>query len=271
MIMDIKLKINITKLLGILGGIVIIAIHTGCATDDFLPKDNTETVMCGDWESWDSDGDGISNATEINNSNPINGVIPHPQLDPDNVCNIDPSKAIDFCCNGSLQGGLNITNSGEGYTTYQGCDPIDTDDWGTLQLINCIEASGRAFGIPEPIIRKGDMSLQLGGEWGCNATGGGPDCCGHACHQNGLEVDMRYLSKKYFSDPLDISYQSETGYYDTTLTRILMKHIIQCCDVSLIYVDMDYLGFNNDDLPQSVLVHMPGHSDHFHVELVNNY
>jgi len=115
----------------------------------------------------------------------------------------------------------------------------DEDDWGTLKLINCIELAARSWGAGEPLLRKGDMSLRNGDEWGCDATGGGPTCCGHDSHQNGLEVDIRYLRNDNYSQGLDISDPNQKDDYDTLYTRYLMMHIITHCDINLIYVDLN--------------------------------
>ena len=76
---------------------------------------------------WDTDGDGISNAVETNSANAHHGF-------DTTVVNTNPSIAKGTPGNGSLEGGINLPDNGEGYYHYLGTDPIDTDDWGTLAL-----------------------------------------------------------------------------------------------------------------------------------------
>ncbi len=127
----------------------------------------------------DIDGDGISNEVENNSANAyfnFNDTIP----------NIDPSIAHGTYTNGTLENGINLVDRGDslhGYYHYNGTDPIDYDDWGTLTILNKIEAAVRwweAFAFFD--FGVGDISLQNGGYWSPQVS-----------HQNGLDADFRYL------------------------------------------------------------------------------
>ena len=111
---------------------VLLLLFIGEACDHVpIPDDGTN--------SWDTDGDGISNAVENNTANDSLNLN-------DTLWNDNPSYALGDPCNndpnpGSLQGGLNMVDQGTGYWHYN--PENDTDDWGTLALINMIEGAGR--------------------------------------------------------------------------------------------------------------------------------
>lgn len=197
---------------------------------------------------WDTDGDGISNCVETNNTNN------HHNFDPDQP-NDNPSLALGLPYNGTLAGGINICDENTGYYHFYGTDPVDHDDWGTLDLIQCIEATGRRwdedynfrFGF-------GDMSLQNGGSF--------PP---HASHQNGLDMDMRYIRTDGQQLPLDISTQS--SLYDVEATVNLMNFLIQESSITVtdIFVDTNYAQIVNQT--GNILQHASGHTNHFHVRI----
>src|SRR5260221_4783014 len=106
----------------------------------------------------DTDGDCI---TDLLEENPVNVNLYHFNVE---ECDVDPSTAVGFPDAGSLTGGINLRDNGAGYTHILGTDPVDTDDWGTLELCRCIQLAGREWGVFHPVrIQVGDMSLQRGG------------------------------------------------------------------------------------------------------------
>ena len=153
---------------------------------------------------------------------------------------------------GWLENGLNLVNSGTGYYHYLGTDGIDTDDWGVLHLINMIEGAGRDwydnFMTPARI-GVGDMSLRNGGKWD-----------DHSSHENGLDVDVRYVRNDNQDSSLNIA--DDQSHYDTAATSYLMNLFVFSASVQIILYDSV-----NAHLVGGPLLHWPGHSDHFHIRI----
>ena len=198
--------------------------------------------------AYDSDGDGISNAVELNSANAYLN-LDTSRHDP------NPSIAHGQPCNGSLENGLNMVNTGTGYYHYNP-EKIDYDDWGVLHLINMIEGAGRDWYnnsyIP-PRIGIGDLSLRYGGYW--------PD---HSCHQNGLEVDIRYVRNDGLDIGLNLSTQ-DSLYFDKSATIALMNYLFNNSNSVKIYVGTYLRGkiiFSGIDT-----VYDSNHNDHFHLRI----
>lgn len=229
--------------------------------------------ICGDDPSdvvedapspWDTDGDGISDSVETNTQNDFHNFLI-------NFPDSNRSRALGFYDGGVLDWGINLPDTGTGYYHYIGGDPKDSDDWGTLALINTIEQAGRQYAaqacsdsatagaIP---MQSGDMSLRYGGLWQPDHPGG--------THQNGTEVDVRYLRNDGM-DGLDLSdLFLRTNVYDRAATR----HLIQCYlndpAVIKIFYDSIYTEFD-PPFPGSVMDHDGDreHADHFHVRIAD--
>lgn len=193
----------------------------------------------------DADEDGISDAVETNSANAHLGFDPY-------VPNVDPSIAHGLPNNGSLSGGINLPDNGSRYYHFRGNDPVDTDDWATLAAINTTEKASWKW--TNVVIRfgVGDMSTQYGGTF--------PP---HASHQNGLDIDFRYLRNDAQEIPLDIS-TADSIYYDPQITANLMNLLIETSGntVTHIFVDTNYAH-----LTGSLLVHDTGHRNHFHIRI----
>jgi hypothetical protein len=122
----------------------------------------------------------------------------------------DYSLARGTVSNGRLSNGLRIANSGTGYQYYRGGDPADTDNWAILELINFVERVAREWNRRYPgypIITSMDMSRQTGGYFGGNPP--------HTQHQNGLEVDVRYIRNDNSSDSVSIT----SAFYSRSRTQ----------------------------------------------------
>lgn len=215
--------------------------------DDLDPAPEIETSCAAQME-WDLDGDSISDATEINNRD-----AGYHAFDPQ-VCDDDPSVALGVFTDGSLDGGINLKDLGSGYRHLRGTDGVDEDDWGTLPLLNCLEAVGRAATAAGLQITVNDLSLRQGGFF--------PP---HHSHQNGLDVDLRYAGVAGFDGPLDIAARPDL--YDPVATQVVMAAFVEHCSVAAIFVDTAALGFTNAQLGADVLFDAPGHSNHFHVRV----
>ena len=183
-----------------------------CKEDTLNPSDYTEQPpdAC---PSWDTDCDEISNATETNGANSYLNLDPK---SPDD----NPSIAQGEHCDGWIENALNLMNEGTGYYHYNP-EKIDTDDWGTLHLVNMIEGAGRDWYNNNwwpPRIGVGDLSWgnqytqQFGGYWS-----------DHVCHQNGTEADFRYVRNDGIEDALNV--RTQPALYDTAKTIALMNYL----------------------------------------------
>jgi hypothetical protein len=201
--------------------------------------------VCGTVEPWDGDGDAVSDPTEQNN----------PAFDRF-ACDTDPSRPEGTFYSGRLDGGVNLTDRGPGYRHLRGSDAVDSDDWASLALVNCIESVGRAWEASGRRINVNDLSQRPGGRFRP-----------HRSHQNGLDADLRYVRKDGADAPLDLRRAPEA--YDAAATQELLRLFLRHCDVALFFADVDRLGFADSDLAsdRDVLAYAPGHSNHFHLRL----
>ena len=204
-------------------------------------------AACGSPQPWDRDGDGISDAIEENNR--LFGHAFSPAR-----CDNDPSRPVGLPASGRLSLGVNLRDRGPGYLHVRGTDPVDADDWGTLPLVACIEDVGRSWQSTNLAVTVTDLSLRPGGLFRP-----------HSSHQNGLDADVRYVRADGRAAPLDIRLQPDA--YDPVATRALIDAFIELCPVHVIFTDLDYLQFTNDDVARPVLMTARGHSNHFHVRL----
>lgn len=175
---------------------------------------------------WDTDCDDISNAVETNDANS------YLYLDP-NWPDPNPSIAHGLPCNGWIEDALNMVNYGTGYYHYPGDDPTDTDDWGVLHLIDMIEGASRDWYGSDycpPRIGVGDLSK---GDAGTQEFGGNwlPD---HTCHQNGLEVDIRYVRND--GQDLGLNIYTQSSLYDQDATIRMMNLLCWNANVAEIIV-----------------------------------
>ena len=120
-------------------------------------------------------------------------------------------------------------------------------------MLNCLEAVGRALAPANLSMGVGDLSLRNGGAF--------PP---HSSHQNGLDVDLRYVRRDRRQVPLDLRFQPDE--YDVDATKKVFRAFFDSCDVDVIFVDIDRIDFTIEGQEQR-LVHVNGHSNHFHVRL----
>lgn len=205
------------------------------------------TVNCGRLTPYDTDGDGISDPVENNN-----GSNNYADLKTGR-CDRDPSGAQGKPAGGGLKGSLNLPDTGDGYRHYYGTDSVDTDDWGTLKMLSCIEAVGRAVKDRGIRMGVGDLSIR----------GGGP-FPPHRSHQNGLDADLRYVRRDRKHIPLDLRFEPEA--YDLPATKTVFEAFFEVCNVEVMFVDTDRIGFTVDG-QETRIIHVGGHSNHFHVRI----
>jgi murein endopeptidase len=94
-------------------------------------------------------------------------------------------------------------------------------------------------------------------------SGGGP-MSGHACHQNGLEVDIRYVRNDGLEAPLNLATQISA--YSRALTVELLQRYMDTGMVDVIYVD-PAANITPTDVPGVQVDPSGTHADHFHVRL----
>jgi len=163
----------------------------------------------------------------------------------------DYSLARGIVSSGSLTNGLRIANSGTGYWYWRGGDPEDTDNWGTLELINLVERVAREWRrlYPDyPIITSMDMSRKNGGTF-----------LPHTQHENGLELDMRYIRNDGSSGEVD--FNVNRGDYSQQRSQALIDLFQNESRVYKILVD------SRANLTGSKIQIVSGHHHHFHVWL----
>ena len=202
---------------------------------------------CGNIQPWDSDGDGLSDRVEQNN-----GDNNYADLETGR-CDEDPSRAVGSPGSGSLSSGLNLPDRNTGYEHFYGSDAVDTDDWGVLALLNCIEATGRALADRNIPLQPGDLSLRNGGVF--------PP---HAGHQNGIEGDFRYVRLDRRLVPLDLRFDGDA--YDPDATRAVFETMFEVCPIDFILVDKDRLDFSIPNRDAQI-IDSSGHSNHFHIRI----
>ncbi|MBX2810985.1 MAG: penicillin-insensitive murein endopeptidase [Myxococcales bacterium] len=203
------------------------------------------TTACGRLKLFDSDGDGISNSVEDTNAARRYADLQTGRCDP------DPTRPTGTPHSGQLSGALNLPDDGDGYVHFLGSDSADQDDWGSLQTLTCIEQVGRQLRENNLLLNVGDISLRGGGHF--------PP---HASHQNGLDIDLRYIRKDRRSVPLDLRIEPQA--YDADATKLVMDAFVKLCPVHIIFVDTDRIQFPIEDTP---IFHANGHSNHAHIRL----
>jgi len=210
-----------------------------------------------DSPAWDSDGDGISNAVETNPPNyRLYG------FDPE-VPNTNPSVAHGTEHSGYIENGIKLPGRHQGYYHYIGPTwEIDQDDWGILMMLNVIEATARDWRNPPRVCTNtvansfgvGDLS------WGEEASrffGGYSHP--HGSHQNGRDVDIRFLRVDGKEEPVG-------GNWDPFATGDLIDCFLYYEDVVAVFIDVTLNGGWYDSTDPRVF-HDSDHYDHFHVRV----
>lgn len=241
--------------------------------------------------SWDQDGDGISDAIEDENGG-ITGVrnsiqYGENQYDYDRtdknsppLLEADLSSSSDwyynaethdftlasdvvrsFECaktNASLVNGLRVADKSTGYRYWWNIPTEkDVDNWGTFELINLIEKVGREWNKNHPSypMTTLDMSLKPGGYFDP-----------HNSHQKGTSLDIYYIGTTAydFTNLLNNKVLIGDDDYDRQSTLELMNLFIQNGSIFVIYTtDPQLYGISSTDQ----IKYWEGHDHHFHVEI----
>jgi hypothetical protein len=214
------------------------------------------------------DGDLISDAVELN---PPNARLYHFST---TVKDADPSRALGTPSQGTLSNGINLPDVNASYYHFLGFDATDTDDWGTLRLLNVGEAVAYDWGDAYRICygntqlhptRFGIGDMSKGSE--STRTFGGSWLPDHVSHQNGLDMDVRYLRTDRAEAGIDLQIAADQAFYDAAATADLISCFLGFKDVVLILVDMRYTGIDFSATPQ--VVNDPDHHNHFHVRIAD--
>ena len=200
--------------------------------------------MCYPSYSIDSDMDGRSTAVESEM-----GTNASSADDNDSIAGGTPT-------NGTLDDGIRIANSSTDYYYFRGGDTADTDNWGTLALVNTIEHAGRCWDDEDhPDMGVGDMSLEGGDDWT-------PD---HSSHLNGIDVDVRYVRNDGETGAVTIT----SGDYDESLSIALIACFLGRGRTALVYTsDQDIVDYF-EGISEDRVEYLSGHSNHFHVRITD--
>jgi murein endopeptidase len=169
---------------------------------------------------------------------------------------------------GSLIGATNLPDVGTGYYHFLGNDSLNTDDWGGAEAMNkLIPTVGAQWyqNHPTPRIGVGDISRQNGGQF-----------LPHSEHQNGLDVDIRYVGKETspgvnYEGPINLTNTNDlTNLYDRTRTVELLNLFAANASIYRIIVHPN-AGISSADVPgvNIVVDTQTGHADHFHLSLID--
>jgi murein endopeptidase len=180
------------------------------------------------------------------------------------------------CSNGSLIGAASLPRTGTvGYYQFPGTDTPGTDNWGGAESSNrLIQTVGTqwAQNHPTPRIRILDLSRQNGGEFRNQQT----QKKEHKCHQNGLDIDVRYVGNNGETAIDLMNTKDLTNVYNRSATIDLMRLFAANGSISRIIVDPN-AGISSADVPNTTIeldvcqepdiTQCRGHRDHFHVAL----
>jgi hypothetical protein len=216
---------------------------------------------------YDRDRDGISDLVEANNygTNTLNlrSTIPDNPL----------SLATGSTTNGNIIGSVKLPEEGIGYRHFYGSDGLNMDNWGTLKLIKIIEQVGREWNQLHPTgprISIGDLSLQGGGRFYPP-----PLLHEHDWHQQGVDVDVRYVKNDGGEGPCNINPHPTLDPPDTpqcNFNYINTKKLLDLfCKAGAkeILVDSTSALQNDTYIPGcQVQFDDPAHRHHFHVRII---
>lgn len=162
--------------------------------------------------------------------------------------------------NGSLVGGVNLLDPGTGYYQEPGTDTKNTDDWGGAEAaISLIQTVATQWSQSHPTPRIGilDISSEMGGPF-----------FPHSEHQNGLDIDVRYVRNDGAELGVNLSIQNQKKKYSKALTIDLLRKFAANGSLYRILVS-PLSGISSADVPGVNIVQTSGHDDHFHVSLVD--
>jgi len=218
---------------------------------------------------YDRDGDAISDLVEARMVDARAAGLTTITLDPvvKNIVNSYPldtttMQGATVIHHYSLVGGVLLPDEGMGYRHYLGGSARDLDNWGTLKLIQVIEAVGKEWNMRHPQgprISVGDLSKP-----------GGGNMPGHASHKMGKDADMRYVRNGYSEGICDLNPPPPDPPcdYNSGLTQELLNLFCKS-GVDLIYTDISSrTGLVAPPGCQIDTNYAPDHTNHIHIRIV---
>lgn len=194
--------------------------------------------------------------------------------------NANPSVAHGSVGSGTLEGGLNLTNTSgrdcQGYYRIANCgskdgqsvcEPTDRGDWGTARMLWLIERTAlawRELNHTPTRIGIGHLSLQNGGDFTSYFTGTTP--LAHSEHTNGLQADFRYV-RKDTNEGAGVDMGSNPEDLDAVRNAELVSILIYSPFVKEIIID-SRTGVLAGVVNGVTIVNENGvHKNHFHVTI----
>jgi murein endopeptidase len=210
------------------------------------------------WPHFDRDGDKISDLMEVMNFGRHDWNYFNPTIPDLYVLSFSNIRDGDT---GSLVGGVVLPEEGIGYRHFYGLDPYpNSDNWGTLRMLQIIEAVGREWTLSHtegPRISIGDISLQDGDSMWWWEDG---QKKWHDTHQRGLDADVRYVR----SGGSEANYTFPNAGYSQALTMELLELFCKA-GIDKILVDAQAQVHQDPDPPGCSIDTYAGHINHFHI------
>jgi murein endopeptidase len=156
---------------------------------------------------------------------------------------------------GCLTNGIRIADQGTGYRYFSNTDPHDSDNWGTLGMLNAVESVARswhAYRHSYPLTTL-DMSRQNGGSF--------PP---HSGHTNGLDLDAMYVSTGPYQYGTFVLISSSTYDREGTYQLLLMFNNLPNV-FRILTSDTNLANRSTTDKIQL----LANHGDHFHVDFLD--
>ena len=154
---------------------------------------------------------------------------------------------------GRLTGDASLDDYGHGYYHIRNNDPPDSDDWACPGwLASKIRRVGELWN-RDPRIGVLDLSREGGGSF--------PP---HRTHQNGLDVDIRYVgwtAEGSYEGPIDLNGWT-SKYYDRNRTQSLIDTFCETGATLILVSDAQLTGSNSCSVQFDST---EAHTNHFHV------
>ncbi len=211
-----------------------------------------------DGPAWDRDRDGVSRLVEVE---PLNAEFCLDTL----LINTDPSEPGGLAYDGSLTSGLNLADRFASLPYYHdpGSDALDSDDWGAHELIRTLELASQCWTrYLRQVHREARPRI---GVLDLSVRGGGP-FPPHASHQNGLDMDVRYVRSDRAEAPLNLATADSVNFDLIGSLELMACFARQDSSVERIFVDPTLMG-RFEDWTGGRISGVSGHHHHFHVRV----
>ena len=164
-------------------------------------------------------------------------------------------------------GRVDIPATGTGYYGYSTSTWGSTHRWSSQEMLSVIECVGANLPTGFPPVGIGDVTKQYGGNMCHSSTA-------HKSHQNGLDVDGRYVR----IDNASSGVLTTSPDYDRVRSQQLLDLFYSCAVANGVGSPASgtngFFVLTSDNLLTSTnytVIHVGGHSNHFHLRLSNPY